>query len=86
MHHATCHRCHLPGLSVGIVSRLETQLFNAKLFEELIKHPNQVSQGQVSVSYHPLSILIFDFLIQQFENSPQFGGTLQGGWHPGFHS
>ena len=48
---------HLPGLCVGIVGRLETKLFNAKLFEELVKHPNQISQGQVSVSYHPLSIL-----------------------------
>merc|ERR1719362_322358 len=45
------------GLCVGIVGGLETKLFNAKLFEELVKHPNQVSQDQVSVSYHPLDLV-----------------------------
>ena len=46
----------LPWLCVGVISWLETKLFNAKLFEELVKHPNQVSQSQVSVGYHPLCI------------------------------
>ena len=52
----------IPWLCVGIVSWLEAKLFNAKLLEELIKNPNQVSQSQVSVSYHTLSILTLNTL------------------------
>ena len=55
----------VPWLCVGIVSWFETQFFNAKLFEELVKHPNQVSQSQVSVSYHSLRILTIFCLVEK---------------------
>jgi hypothetical protein len=44
-------------LGVGVVGRLEAQLLDAELPEELVQHPDEITEGEAAVCNHALDLV-----------------------------